>query len=399
MKILYLADYQNAELLSRRGIRRNRSLGGSQKIERIAATLKRNGHEVEILATGLVAERKLSVHAPFRSAVPATDIPVYYAAVFDAPILNHVSSAAWSVYWIRSHGPWDVVIIYNFGFTQTIVAQAVAGRYGCPLVAEYEDDATISLSGPNRYHNWRGRRRIERLRRHIHGAFLVCPELARQLNTTNVLILPGIVDNTELAGRVASTSKPMLIYSGGLSRLKGVDLLIAALPYVSTSLEVHIFGEGPLKPWLLDHASRQTDHPVYVHGAVPREELESYYRAARVAVNPHRMSRGHRGTLFPFKICEYLSFGLPVVSSDVGSIPKELRIGIRSYEEESPHDLATAIEDVVSHAESWRLNGMRARENVLQAYSVQSVGEKLESLLEHATSPFMGPGDRGRASR
>ena len=80
MRILYVANYQGPDLVLQRRIRRNRSLGGSRKIELISQTLQRLGHEVIILSTGTAAERSGRWFPAFESTVtgnPCQGSPVY----------------------------------------------------------------------------------------------------------------------------------------------------------------------------------------------------------------------------------------------------------------------------------------------------------------------------------
>ena len=170
MRILYVADYQSEELIRRRNITMNIHAGGNTKISRIARGLRSRGHAVSILATGIAGRRSGRGFGAFDSFVDGTAIPVHYGESVDIPMLNHAVGAAGMTRWARRNGPWDCLLMYNFGFESVMTCLGAGGSKRIPLVVEYEDDAKISLAGKNRLHRFKGESLIGCLQDRIGGA-------------------------------------------------------------------------------------------------------------------------------------------------------------------------------------------------------------------------------------
>jgi glycosyltransferase involved in cell wall biosynthesis len=121
-----------------------------------------------------------------------------------------------------------------------------------------------------------------------------------------------------------------LLYSGSLTRRKGVDLLARAFAAVAPGaphLRLDVVGDGPLRP-----AMQQTLAPVTAqvtfHGFTPWDALPALYARADVLVAPSRYDG------WALVVPEGLAAGLPVVSTD--------RTG-------------AALDLVVPHATGWRV--------------------------------------------
>jgi glycosyltransferase involved in cell wall biosynthesis len=293
-------------------------------------------------------------------------------------------------HWVRQAGPWDAVLLYNLAETQLEAALFASRFFRIPLVVEYEDDATISISGPNRMHRWKGRRALGRVNRMIKGAVVVCPELAQQLKTDNVLALPGIVeveirfDKAPLRSRNERNRRPVFLYSGGLNWLKGPDLLISALQYLRSPVELHIFGDGPLRAQLENEIKQIEGHCVRLHGFAERAVLDEALMNADICVNPHRMGRGHSGTLFPFKVLEYLSFGKPVVSSRQLQMPDGVSGAVVTYERDTPEDLGAALSYCIDQLDSLQETAGQAADYVRSHYTVEAIAPQIKGIIDRA---------------
>jgi glycosyltransferase involved in cell wall biosynthesis len=389
MRVLYVCDYQSAYLVTARRIGRNLHAGGNQKVERICGALASTGVKVEILASGYPGNRS----AKWLSALSDTldgATPIRYVQTIDIPRLGPLVAAIAMKQWVKETGPWDAVLLYNLSSALLGTALYACSLYGIPLILEYEDDATISLAGPNRMHYWNGRRALSRVNRMIKGAIVVCPELARQLNTGNVLVLPGIVGKSEAPSVLLSRhakrrrERPVLLYSGGLNWLKGPDLLISALRYLRIPVEVHIFGDGPLRAQLENEIKQIEGHIVRLHGFAERAVLDEALMEADICVNPHRMGRGHSGTLFPFKVLEYLSFGKPVVSSRQLEMPAGVSGAVVTYDNDAPEELGRALTSCIENLDSWHAAAQVAGDYARNHYSIEAIGPKITGIILHA---------------
>jgi len=134
-----------------------------------------------------------------------------------------------------------------------------------------------------------------------------------------VTVLPPFVDldvNLTEELHVDQNNKSIL-YAGRLSKEKGIDVLITALPYVLqnvSNVELHIAGDGALKKGLIDLARKLgvQSHVVF-DGHIPHERMAEIYRKSDVFVLPSTCAEG-----FPLSILEAMNYGLPVITTGIG---------------------------------------------------------------------------------
>lgn len=144
-----------------------------------------------------------------------------------------------------------------------------------------------------------------------------------------------------------------LLYVGALQDIKGVDVLVRALPELrerGLDVELRIAGSGPYENTLRSLAARlgvagDIDWLGYVdHGELPAE-----YDRADVFVYPGRIDEP-----FGRVMLEALSSGTPVVAADVGSTDYIVGdAGVR-FPPEDPEALADACVTVVENYDAYR---------------------------------------------
>jgi len=136
---------------------------------------------------------------------------------------------------------------------------------------------------------------------------------------------------------------PVLLFVGNLVPVKGIDVLLRALPAVSPARLV-VVGVGPE----LDRLTRQAaglgvaDRVTFL-GSLPQSALPNWYRAADVFVLPSR-SEGVPNVLLEAGAC-----GTPWVASRVGGVPEiPGHVSRRLVPPDDPAALAAAIADALA---------------------------------------------------
>lgn len=383
MKILYVADYQGPDLLKKRQITNNRHSGGTAKIARLAEALRDCGASLQIASSGTIGKRRVQCEPAFDGQVEGSEIPVWYAPTIDLPGLNRFVYWRALKKWAAKRGPWDLIIIYNFGYAQVRFALHMAQKYGTPVVVEYEDAATLSRYGRSHLAMRRGLKRIGQLKRYLNGAIVVCRELGEQLDLPRTLVLEGIIKGTDVSPAPVERKQFRLLYAGGLTSLKGVDLLLEAMQHVSAPCELDIYGEGPLRDHLVALTKNISRHQITIHGEVEESRLHAAYRNADIFINPHRTTLGHKGGIFPFKIVEYLSNYKPVVSSCIAEVPDELEPAVVFYNGDDAAALGQTISSALSNLDALAVKAVEVGSYVNREYSIAAVSKKLRPFLRN----------------
>ena len=141
---------------------------------------------------------------------------------------------------------------------------------------------------------------------------------ARELGGERRFYNVPYASNLERFIRVSSTRESesptgvRLLYSGSLSKRKGVDLLAAAFAHVSQrnagSIKLEVVGDGPLRS-SMEQVLQPVREQVTFHGFQPWHRLPAFYAAGDVLVAPSRYDGW--GLIVP----EGLAAGLPVVAT------------------------------------------------------------------------------------
>lgn len=139
------------------------------------------------------------------------------------------------------------------------------------------------------------------------------------------------------------SEKPDILFLSSLEKLKGVDILIKAIPIVLNSvpdLSVYIAGMGPQEDELkrLVKELNLEVHVKFLGFIADEEEKYGYYKACKVVVAPSRWD------CQPYAVTEGAACGKPIIASDKSN-PALLDDGKAGFifQSENAEDLANKI--------------------------------------------------------
>ena len=406
MRILFIGAYQGPEVISRRRIVRNRSLAGTTKMHAIAEALMSLGHEVVFYSSGRPAERTWRAFPPMTEdvEVPAGgSFRVQYGAAVDqlgvgnlVSILEMLNRVPRMCARYRFHA----AIVYNLQTDSVLGALYCRWLSNIPVILEYEDAATAVRHGKPPW--WKRIFHLSEwaMSRTAGGIYAPSPELAERLGIENRLVMPGAIGDDIVAAAENRTEhlqpgqKLRLLYAGGLSPSKGVDILMDAVERVDHALEVHICGRGPMADEI-SRRCRESRHDATFHGQVPRETLVKLLASADICVNPHRTKWHSEGTLWPFKVVEYLAACGVVVSARTGRIEPEMERRLTIFEDDDPELLARAIRDVIDNWAAHRKEAPQRMRWATERWGAEGVGRALETLILRAQDGMKRRGEKG----
>ncbi len=395
IRIAYLANFQGGDLLLRRSLVRNRALAGSQKIATISAILASAGCQVTVFSLGAVAERSFRFYPSFRGQTGENpSVPVLYQADWDFPVIGRAWGAATLLYsLLKEHrkNRIDVAIVYNCGLPEALAGRLLASIANTPLVLEYEDDVS---KGPDDRRSWRQRCHVlglRTIRSAIRGVIAVSPRLLSQFDSSNQYVLRGVLnEDLEEVRPLAhpEVGRLRFMFSGSIQQSKGVNALceawkIARLP----GCDLHVVGEGPLLAGLRVKFSDEAS--IYFHGFVSRRRLLDLFSQAHVLVNPHQMT-AEIGSVFPFKLIEYLGTGRPVISTPMAPLEDPLAFGLLYSRSDSPAHLAEAMTEVRLNFPQWISKAKISMKAAWRMYGPRPARDELLRVLENAIAAAAG---------
>ncbi|MEU7841883.1 glycosyltransferase [Micromonospora sp. NPDC049114] len=144
------------------------------------------------------------------------------------------------------------------------------------------------------------------------------------------------------AGPPSDAATRDIVYAGGLTRAYGVDRLIEAFRGMpDPDLRLLLFGRGELEDWSRTQA--EVDPRISPPELLDRAALVRRLASASVLVNPRPVEQSFVRYSFPSKLIEYLSTGVPVVTTRLPGIPPDYEPYLRFAETDTADGLREAL--------------------------------------------------------
>lgn len=367
--------------------------GQNTHVAQLATALARDGHEVRVYT------RRDAPDLPASAAMPGGAVVVHVPAGPPEPLpkdelLPHMGDfGRWLV------DQWEVEpvpdVIHAHFWMSGLAAVDAGRRSGVPVVQTYHalgtvkrrHQGTMDTSPPRRI-------RYERaLGRAVDRVVAQCADEVRELvrmgvPRSRIVVVPSGVDDEIFAptGPVAprEPGRPRILTVGRLVERKGFQDVIAALRLIPDA-ECVVIGGPPAH--LLDqdpHARRLqalaaelglTDR-VRLVGAVPPEQMPSWYRSADVLVAAPWYE--------PFGLTplEAMACGVPVIGTAVGGLTDTVVHGLTGdlVSPRDPAALGAAIRDLLDDRGRRFAYATAAVERARQAYSWRRAAAQLGTI-------------------
>lgn len=249
----------------------------------------------------------------------------------------------------------------------------------------------------------------EYIRRADHVITVSEPIAEELLRAFGLLIKPAVVMNVPVMADLGTREPPsirraagladdvpLLVYSGGIDRTRGVHTLVEAMPLLPDVHVALVSRSGYLST--LERLAEELGCRNRLHIApfVANNEVAAYLSSATMGIHPLTHYANHEVAL-PNKYFEYLHGGLPVLVSDVkamADLTRELGVG-EVFEAENPASLAHAARKVLTDRQRY-VRPLYEREEILERFSWRRQEEEL--LRVYRTLPGLVPSARSSAT-
>jgi glycosyltransferase involved in cell wall biosynthesis len=192
---------------------------------------------------------------------------------------------------------------------------------------------------------------------------------------------------------------PLLVYSGGLKRVRGIDIAVQAMEYlpgVHLAIVCVPHSRVTLAGELRAEAERRgVADRVHFLDPVPADEVVAFLASADVGVHPLLGVFPNHEMALPNKLFEYLHAGLAIVVTDLKELGRFVRrhgLG-ETFRSGDPADLAANVEKVLANPQPYR---RAASDPELRAeYSWEHQAEELVAVYDDLLATYGAA--RGRA--
>jgi len=167
-----------------------------------------------------------------------------------------------------------------------------------------------------------------------------------------------------------------IVAVGSLDDVNGFREILDAFKLLQGDrYRLEIAGAGPLESIVRDAASK--DDRIRFHGLLPYQDVLKLYAKADVLVNMRLTQRINTRYFFPSKMMEYLTSGIPVISTCPGNIENEYGSFAFLLTLETPEALSHLIRTVADIPVSERLARSRAARDYVIANKSWDVQSKM----------------------
>ena len=195
-----------------------------------------------------------------------------------------------------------------------------------------------------------------------------------------VVVPLGIQKNSSSVETDSVPAEKIVLFVGRLVQYKGLHDLIRAMKLVDGKLL--IVGSGPLLQELQDlAASLGIKEKVSFLGAVPGEELETFYRKARVVA----LTSIDEREAFGMVLVEALSFGRPLLTTKIPSgVQFVNRDGVTGFQVEvgDVKAIASSISRLLTDQELWLRFSKQAKQHFNDNFEIGNIARAYRKIYD-----------------
>lgn len=200
------------------------------------------------------------------------------------------------------------------------------------------------------------------------------------------IVLDGFCDTNSshslensLSNKIKNHRKFKFAYAGGLNEEYGVKMLVEAA-LLTPNIELHLYGKGPLDNYLADVSIKHKN--IFYNGFMHPKDLKIELSKKDCLVNPRPSNQSFVRYSFPSKLLEYMSLGVPVLTTKLPSLSVDYYPYIFTINDETVIGISNALERVSTQKkQSLTVKAKKAKEFVLSTRSISAQGKKIKTFI------------------
>jgi len=186
-----------------------------------------------------------------------------------------------------------------------------------------------------------------------------------------------LIDNTLPAN--CKKNKPIIIYAGGLTKVRGIKEIVQAMEYIGERAELWLLGKWESEKFRYECENLKGWNNTKYLGFISLNEVFQYMKIADIGLCLLHPIKNYI-TGLPVKAFEYMACSMPIIMSDFyywQEIFGKCALFAKPYD---PKDIADNIIYLLNHSNETRRLGDRGRELIEEKYSWEVESKKLIML-------------------
>ncbi|MFW7374241.1 glycosyltransferase [Vagococcus fluvialis] len=180
-------------------------------------------------------------------------------------------------------------------------------------------------------------------------------------------------EKNNLKGKLNISDEKIILTVGRLEKIKGIDILIKAWEYVDSDVNLYIIGSGIEESNYKKMIEKYSNIKMFPH--MNKEKLDEFYKISDIFVIPSR------GDVWGLVVNEAMSFGLPIISSNMCNAGLELiEDGENGYliDNDIPKNYADVVNQLIKNSSLMESMG----KNNLAKISTFSFENESETIIK-----------------
>lgn len=246
----------------------------------------------------------------------------------------------------------DVVCVYAAHTPNLLAAYVIRKIYGVPFFIYIPDLPVYMDMGMGRSFFMRTLKRldawlIDGLICKSSGVFVASKYMvldSKKWASKDYLVLEGMSNSNALSiseGESPDKGKKIIFYAGGLSKAYGIVELVEGFIKADVDYELWLCGRGELETYLKE---KSTLHPAVKYlGFLSATEVERIQTDASCLIMSRDPRQQYTRYSFPSKLIEYMTSGVPVLTTRLSGIPDEYFEFLNPIEDPSVEGICAAL--------------------------------------------------------
>ncbi|KYH35136.1 spore coat protein SA [Clostridium tepidiprofundi DSM 19306] len=282
--------------------------------------------------------------------------------------------------------------IYHFHDPELIFIGLLLKLKGKKVIYDVHEDVPMQIL-TKEWLGWKGFRKaisflysgIEKLTtKAFDGIITVTPGISKKFPSDKVEVIRNlpIISIIDRAKKIdIEHDKPVIVYAGGLTEIRGIKEIIKAVGILKGEIELWLLGTWEDSKYESECMQLEGWNYTRYFGHKKQEDVYSYIKASDIGIINFLPVPNHVGAL-PNKVFEYMACGVPIIMSNFPYWKNEFgKFGIMADPEE-PVDIAEKIIYLINDYDKLNELGEIGRKEIEDKYSWEAESKKLIKVYE-----------------
>lgn len=283
--------------------------------------------------------------------------------------------------------------VYHFHDPELIIVGIILRLFGKKVIYDVHEDVPKQIMNKN----WLGNNHIRKFAAFImniveqiggllfNKIVVATPDIAKRFPEKKTVILRNypilkLIDNTVPINY--KKNKPVIIYAGGLTKIRGIKEIVQAMEYIENKAELWLLGKWESEKFKKDCEDLAGWKYTKYLGFKNLEEVYSFMKSSDIGIINFLPVKNHLGAL-PNKPFEYMTCSLPIIMSNFPYWQEIFRDCVLFVDPYDSKDIAEKVLYLLDNPNEAKKLGKKGRKLIEEKYSWETESKKLLEMYNN----------------